>query len=398
MFSLTKKLDPNLKNLLLLNSAKSYRVLIKYKNFQDSILKKITSYKGIIVRKIDSCNIICTIINSKTIERLLEYPEIEYICLDKYLSLCGMSIPTANKVRTPNNFILSGKGVGVGVIDSGVYPHRDLTVPFNRISLFTDLVNGLSYPYDDNGHGTCTCGIICGNGESSNRMYCGVARESTLYCYKAFDKTGKGFVSDVLFALEELINISSKYNIKVLCLPFETLYFDSFIFNAFDILLNKAVTQSIIPILPSGSNKNEDDSITGLALNKNCITVSGIDTTSQVKSYSYSSCGSLSPKNKKPDFCAACVDIVSLNSNTSYISEKNNSKVFAPKLDTSYRSFTGTSAAAAYIAGICCLLYEYNPTLSFADIISLLKLASIPLDIPENQQGFGRININRIIK
>ena len=91
---------------------------------------------------------------------------------------------------------------------------------------------------------------------------------------------GKGSVSDILFSLEELITMSDKYNIKVICLPFESLYYNKFIFTLFDSLLKIAKLQSIVCILPSGSNRNADGSITGIALSNNCITVSGIDTTS----------------------------------------------------------------------------------------------------------------------
>ena len=223
MFSSTKKLDPNLKFLLASSSMKEYRILIQYRNFPDSISKKIHYYRGNIIRKIESCNIICAQLRAKSIHLLLEYPEVKYICLDQYFFLCGMSIPTANKVRISHKLSLYGRGIGVGIIDSGVYPHRDLTYPFNRIITFVDLINELPYPYDDNGHGTCTCGIISGNGSSSNKIYTGVAPESTIHCFKAFDKLGKGYASDVLFALEELINISDQYNIKVICLPFESL-------------------------------------------------------------------------------------------------------------------------------------------------------------------------------
>ena len=397
MFSQNKKLDSNLKYILKLNDKKSFRVLIKVKNFQDSISRKIISYKGEVVRKIESCHILCAILNARGIDRLLEYPEIEYICLDKYLNLCGMSVQTANKVKVSTKAHISGSGIGVGVIDSGVYPHKDLTLPFNRISTFVDLINNLQYPYDDNGHGTCTCGIIAGNGISSNNMYVGVAPECHIHCYKAFDKLGKGFASDVLFALDELINNSDKYNIKVICMPFETQYFDKFIYVAFDTLFQKAIKHSIIPVLPSGSNRNTDCSITGIALSKNCLTISGIDTTSGIKSYTYSSSG-YSKKDIKPDFCAACVDIISLNSNTSYMSQKDSVKIYAPKLDTSYKSFTGTSIAAAYVAGLCALLYEENPSLKFDDILALLKVASSPIDIQANQQGEGTININTVLK
>lgn len=398
MFFSTKKLDPNLNSLLASSTIKNYRVLINYKAFQDSICKKIKSYRGSVIRIIESCNIICAQLNSKSIKLLLEYPEIKYICLDQYFTLCGISVPNANKVKVSNKLYLQGRGVGIGVIDSGVYPHRDLTVPMNRITTFVDLINDLPYPYDDNGHGTCTCGIIAGNGIASNKIYTGVAPESIIHCYKAFDKLGKGFASDVLYALEQLITIGPDYNIKVICLPFELLTYNTFICASFDLLLKKARENSIVCIVPSGSNRNIDNSITGIALSNNCITISGLDTTTSIiKPYTYSSSGA-EKKDIKPDFCAACVDVVSLNSNINYISFKNNIKVHAPKLDTSYKSFSGTSISAAYISGLCALLFERNPNFTFDDILSVLKVASVNLDLPKNIQGEGRIDINKVLK
>ena len=396
MFFFNKKLDSNLKSYMKFNASRNYRVLIKCRNFQDSIEKRISSYKGTVIRTIAINNIVCAILNAQAINRLLEYPEVEYICLDQFLNLCGVSVQSANRVRLSNTINASGRGVGVGVVDSGAYPHRDLTTPYNRILTFTDLINGLTYPYDDNGHGTCTCGIIAGNGEASNGIYKGIAPNSELHVIKAFDRLGKGYVSDVLYAINELISISPKYNIKILCLPFESLTHDEFIFSLFDKILKKAVDSGITPVLPSGSD-NIEGSIKGIALSKNAITVGGLDTTSKTVPYEYSSTGA-PKKDFKPNFCSACVDIVSLNCNTSYISEKNNAKVYAPKLSSSYKSFTGTSISSAYIAGVCALLYEITPTLSFDDIVSTLIAASSNLDLPLNAQGEGCIDLNKLFK
>ncbi|MGL5085202.1 MAG: S8 family serine peptidase [Clostridium sp.] len=397
MFPFKRKLELNLKTCISSKSANDYRVIIKCKNFQDTIAKKILSYRGEVLRSIKGCNLISARLTSSGINRLLEYPEVEYICFDEYLFLCGMSIPTANKMKLSDKSNIKGTGVGIGIIDSGVYPHTDLLSPSNKIGSFTDLVNGLTHPYDDNGHGTCTSGILAGSGERSNKMYCGVAQGSTLHCYKAFDKLGKGYVSDILYALELLIIDSKKYNIRVLCLPFELLYYNPFTIACFNTMFKIATDKGIVSILPSGSNKNTEGSITGIALCTNCITVSGIDTSSVLKPYAFSSSG-LVKKGLKPDFCAACVDIVSLNSDTNYISEKNNVKLYPHKLETSYKTFSGTSLASAYIAGLCALLFENNPTLNFKDILSLLIVSCDELDIPRNFQGHGRININKIIK
>ena len=46
---------------------------------------------------------------------------------------------------------LTGKHIGIAILDTGIFPHRDFD---GRIRGFMDFVNGLKAPYDDNGHGT----------------------------------------------------------------------------------------------------------------------------------------------------------------------------------------------------------------------------------------------------
>lgn len=398
MFSSKSKLDSNLKYYIKENTYKSYRVLIKYKDFQSSISKKINSYKGSVYHIIDSCNIISAQLNARSIDRILEYPEIEKIYLDEYLFLCGMSVTSANKSSYIEKYNLSGRGIGIGIVDSGVYPHKDLTSPTNKISFFEDLINNLHYPYDDNGHGTSISGILCSSGLSSNNMYKGICPKSSIFCYKAFDKLGKGFASDVLYAIECLIKMSKEHNIKILCLPFELLSHNVFIINLFKKLFDYAIEQNIIPIVPSGSNSNTQSSIMGIAALPNCITVGGLDTTkSIIKPYQYSSCGPL-PKCNKPDLCASCVDIVSLNSDRNYISERNENKIYPKPLDIYYKTFTGSSIATAYVCGICSLILEKNPDITFKDMRSLLQVACDPLeDIPKFIQGYGIINFKKLI-
>lgn len=398
MFSNKNKLDYNLKYYLSKNTYKSYKVLIKYKDFQSSIAKKINSYKGIVYHIIESANIISAQLNSKSIERLCEYPEVEQIYLDEYLFLCGMSVHSANKSSFLEKTNLSGVGVGIGIVDSGVYPHKDLTTPSNKISLFEDLINNINYPYDDNGHGTCISGILCSSGFSSNNMYKGICPKSKLFCYKAFDKLGKGFASDILYAIESLINMSKEHNIKILCLPFELLSHNVFIINAFQKLFDCAIENGLIPIVPAGSSLNDKYSVMGIAALPNCITVGGLDTTKTVpKPYSYSACGPISQYNK-PDLCASCVNIVSLNSDKNYVSEKNGVKLYPKQLDVSYKTFTGSSIATAYVCGICALILEKTPDITFKDMHSLLQVSCDSIeDIPKYIQGDGVINFKKLI-
>lgn len=386
MFLYKNKLDPNLSYYLKKNSYKNYRVLIKCKNFQNNIEKKITSYRGQVLYSLKISKIICAIMNNSSIAKLIEYPEVSYVCFDEYLFLCGISVSTANNLPRSYNSKLTGKNIYIGIVDSGVYPHPDLLNPHNNLYSFIDLINDYHYPYDDNGHGTAICGIISGSGISSNYMFKGIAPDSKLICYKAFDSLGKGYVSDIAFATESLI---SDAKIKILCLPFELLTHNYFITEIFNAIFNEAIKNNIIPILPSGSNLNLDGSIMGLSSLENCITVGGID-------YPYSSCG---PINKilKPNLCAACTNITSLNTNTSFISEKNGIKLYPNKLSSLYKSYTGTSLSVAFVSGICALLYENNMDLSFYDILSILKLSCDSNNLNKNKHGEGIINFSKLM-
>lgn len=65
---------------------------------------------------------------------------------------------------------ITGEGVGVAVLDTGIYPHEDFE---DRITAFQDFVNHRRQLYDDNGHGTHISAIIGGSGISSQGRFQG---------------------------------------------------------------------------------------------------------------------------------------------------------------------------------------------------------------------------------
>lgn len=374
---------------------KSYRVIIHCKALAEKIQTRIKSSKGELIGAVPNINCIFANISSKTIERLIEYPEIDYITFDDFAYLCGNNVTSANNVRLTQKLNYTGKGVCIGLIDSGVYPHPDLMKPNKKILKFKDIINGLEYPYDDNGHGTFMSGIICSSGINSKGMYAGIAPNSSIYAIKAFNALGKGYISNILIALNTLISENKEHNIKVICLPFEITTENAFIISMFDILFAMCINNNITVIVPSGSNEAFKSSLRGIASLSSCLTIGGMDTTSSIKPYNFSSCGPCG-KLVKPDLCAASVNIGSLSTDKNYISERNGLKIYPRKMENYYTSLSGTSCAAAYISGVCALLYESNSDLRYKDIASLLKASCNFLELPKWQQGEGFLDINSL--
>lgn len=146
------------------------------------------------------------------------------------------------------NYRLTGKGIKVGVIDTGIdYNHTDLRRSYKGGH---DLVDGDDDPMESESihgavtlHGTHVAGIIAANG----RMY-GVAPEADVIAYRALGPGGSGTTEQVLAAIEEAIkdkvdvlNLSLGNSINGPDLPIS-------------LALNKAAEKGIVPVTSSGNS------------------------------------------------------------------------------------------------------------------------------------------------
>ena len=108
---------------------------------------------------------------------------------------------------------LTGKGIGVAVLDTGIFLHRDFD---SRVTGFADMVNGKTFAYDDCGHGTHICGIIGGSGRMSGGRYSGIAPGCDLVMVKVLDRKGNGYSSDVLAGISWILERKEKLGIRIL--------------------------------------------------------------------------------------------------------------------------------------------------------------------------------------
>lgn len=114
----------------------------------------------------------------------------------------------------------TGKGVTIAFLDSGFYPHVDLTTPRNRILSYRSLIDkdgdlsSLFQPDVASWHGMMTSVVAAGNGALSNGFYRGIAPEADVVLIK-LARTGRITDENIQNGLEWVLENREKYNIRV---------------------------------------------------------------------------------------------------------------------------------------------------------------------------------------
>lgn len=304
-------------------------------------------------------------------------------------------------LEAAHNRGIYGEGVGVAVLDTGVFPHPDLTTGRNRIIAFYDVLNGRRYPYDDNGHGTHVCGIIAGNGYESNGEYVGVAPRCNIIGVKVLNHKGNGNVSDVLAGLQWVINNKERYNIRIVNISVGTASTDSIDENSALVKgVNAVWDAGIVVVVAAGNNGPKPKSISTPGISRKVITVGASDDDVPVdlsgnKAKDYSGRGPTNACIKKPDVVAPGSNIVSCNVGRA----RTNFSLFGAKRDGQmYTVKSGTSMATPLVSGAIALLVSVYPEMTTQEVKLRIKNSSTDLGQPWNKQGWGLLNIKELLR
>ena len=114
----------------------------------------------------------------------------------------------------------TGRGVTIAFLDSGFYPHVDLTTPDNRIIAYRNMVDedgdlkSLFQPDVASWHGMMTSVVAAGNGSLSNGFYRGIAPGAKVVLVK-LARTGRISEEDIQRGLEWVLEHREQYGIKV---------------------------------------------------------------------------------------------------------------------------------------------------------------------------------------
>jgi serine protease AprX len=314
-------------------------------------------------------------------------PDVAYITPDRGNSPAfDDEIPAVMADVARHQYALDGTGIGVAVIDSGVYSHDDLKTAngsASRIVYSESFVAGDTTVGDSFGHGTHVAGIIGGNGFDSQNGYSqtftGLAPNVNIVNLRVLDGTGGGSDSQVIAAIGRAIDLKNTYNIRVINLSVGRPIFESYTQDPLCQAVEAAWNAGIVVVVAAGNDgRNNSLGTNGYATigspanDPSVITVGATKTNGTPSRLddlvsSFSSKGpSIVDHVSKPDLVAPGNQIVSL------LAPGSNLGVTYPTLNvssldgssTQYLQLSGTSMATPVVAGAAALMIQKDPSLS----------------------------------
>lgn len=283
-----------------------------------------------------------------------------------------------------------GKGVTVAVLDTGVAKHPDLE---GRVLFFRDFLQSKEEQYDDNGHGTHVCGILCGDGKMSNGRYRGMAPGATLIAGKILDSRGDGKSEKLLEGLDWILELTGHYAIRVLNLSMgggEPISEERWA-QLFD-RLKRLQSKGVLVVCAAGNKGPEPGTISRLGERGGLLTVGCHDgdfhKNNPKRCETYSGAGLQAGFPRKPDLVAPGTLILSCNG-------AYGSRVL--RKVPAYTAKSGTSMSAPIVAGAAALLFQKEPDLTEEACRRKLIYSALDLHLPWNRQGYGMLQMGKLL-
>jgi serine protease AprX len=332
------------------------------------------------------------VLPNSRLKHLAEIGVIESISLDR--EVVGVTERTGATVGADlarQQFGFDGAGIGVAIIDSGITPwHDDLTNAGagQRVAHFADFVEGSESPRDDVGHGTHVAGIVAGNGFDSDGARTGLAPASQIVALRVLDGTGRGYISDVIAAIDYAIAHRGDFNIRVINLSIAAGVYESYTTDPLTLAARRAVEAGIVVVAAAGNNGRTLDGRTqygGITAPGNAPWVLTVGASSHMGTVgraddtiaAFTSRGPTAIDYRaKPDIVAPGVGIESLSTPESLLYESFPSALLPGTRQTTYLpylSLSGTSMSTPVVTGTVALMLHANPALTPNQVKAILQ-------------------------
>lgn len=371
IYPLFKKKIEKITNEELLN------VLISFEKLADreEFIAKYHDMK--ILNKFDFIPSICTEIDKERVISLEKEDLIKQIEEDQRIFFSMLDVMEILELDYYQNTQISytGKGIKVGIIDDGINQNFS-AIEKTHVRIIEDNKNRDYFSYNQKvSHGTVMAGIIGNQFKDSEGNYVGIAPKISFLDFQLISRKNEYFISDILKILEQIKKL--KIEIDILLIPLITSE-PSDGKDLLSIFCNLLVDEGLIIISPSGNFGPKNYTIGSPGAAEKVITVGAL--TKDFKIATYSGQGPTLDDRIKPDLCFP------------------GSNIIVPLSNMLKVKVSGTSVSAAIAVGIIALIKNFDPTISYEDIINLLKKSSIDLSYEDTSQGMGIVKVTDIFK
>jgi serine protease AprX len=269
---------------------------------------------------------------------------------------------------------ITGKGVTVAVLDSGVAADLDLTLPANRILASVNFADE-RLAADPGGHGTHIAGIIAGNGSRSGGEITGIAPQANIVDVRVLGSTGSGRVSSVVRGIEWALEHRAAYNIRVINLSFGALAPLSYRLDPLSAAVEIAWRRGLVVVAAAGNHGPQRNTVVAPGIDPYVITVGATDDRGTISRSDdrlawFSAWGSVG--TNKPDLVAPGRRLLSVRVPGSTLDALFPERVVAAQNGATYFRLTGTSMATGVVSGTAALLLQRRPNLTPDQVKALL--------------------------
>lgn len=360
-------------------------------------------------------------------------------------------LPTPPRVGADEQF--TGRGVTIAFLDSGFYPHPDLTQPENRILHYTSVhadeasEEVFRTPDLSSWHGTMTSVVAAGNGWLSGGHYRGIASNANLVLVKVCGPQGI-HNDEVRRGIEWVIEHREQYGIRILNISCAGDHEASYLDDELSRRAEDAVRAGIVVVCAVGNAGHEHNHpVYPPASVPAVITVGGLNDHNNLyipDSEMYrSSYGPTIDGVQKPEIIAPSMMVAApilpetstaaeaellgrlkvaptgplhavLHANlgvnpdldalrdqpSSQIRQFVAARIGAEQIISQhYKHVDGTSFAAPIVSSVIAQMLEANPSLTPRQVKRILMDTAIRLDgVPTDQQGWGVVAAVRAVE
>jgi serine protease AprX len=272
---------------------------------------------------------------------------------------------------------VTGKGVGVAVIDTGIAGQMkdfEKSGPSKDSRVVASVVTnpGATTAKDTYGHGTHVAGIIAGDGgergggDPLKNKYIGVAPDADLVSVKVSDDLGNATVLDVIYGLQWVVDYKNQFNIRVVNLSLESTTPGSYKTDPLNAAVESAWLKGLVVVAAAGNRGTAPDAVSYAPGNDPYVISVGAldDQMSQADGddsrASWSSRGTTLDGFAKPEIHAPGARIVSTLAPDSAFAAMCPTCV----VDGQMIRAGGTSMAAPMVSGAAALLLQKYPNLT----------------------------------